>query len=155
MILVARASKSGGIVRPICFAVFKLNANSNFIGCSTGRSAGFAPLRILSTYVAARRQSWAPETRFAVSSLPAVLQWTKLTPKISSTTGSIFLFIKLIRSLLRQKRLGLSDLGPIGVAFCSDRHKLGEVGFGFLAIAGRLGGTRCSVEPPVAIWVLL
>jgi hypothetical protein len=28
---------------------------SNFVGCSTGRSAGFAPLRILSTYVAARR----------------------------------------------------------------------------------------------------
>ena len=29
--------------------------NSNFFGCSTGRSAGLAPLRILSTYVAARR----------------------------------------------------------------------------------------------------
>src|SRR5262245_29888979 len=26
--------------------------NSNFVGCSTGRSAGLAPLRILSTYVA-------------------------------------------------------------------------------------------------------
>ena len=32
----------GGIVRPICFAVFKLITNSNFIGCSTGRSAGLA-----------------------------------------------------------------------------------------------------------------
>ena len=29
--------------------------NSNFVGCSTGRSAGLAPLRILSTYLAARR----------------------------------------------------------------------------------------------------
>ena len=34
----------GGIVRPICFAVFRLITNSNFVGCSTGRSAGFAPL---------------------------------------------------------------------------------------------------------------
>jgi len=30
-------------------AVLRLIANSNFVGCSTGRSAGFAPLRILST----------------------------------------------------------------------------------------------------------
>src|SRR6185295_19262229 len=53
--LSARASTLGGIVRPICFAVFRLITSSNFVGCSTGRSAGFAPFRILSTYVAARR----------------------------------------------------------------------------------------------------
>ena len=47
--LVARASTSGGIVRPICFAVLRLITNSNFVGCSTGRSAGLAPFRILST----------------------------------------------------------------------------------------------------------
>src|SRR5262245_13248927 len=47
--LVARARTSGGIVRPICFAVFRLITNSNFVGCSTGRSAGLAPFRILST----------------------------------------------------------------------------------------------------------
>src|SRR5205807_42965 len=41
-------------VGPICLAVFRLNTSSNFVGCSTGKSAGFAPLRILSTYVAAR-----------------------------------------------------------------------------------------------------
>src|SRR6266850_3075085 len=46
MTLSALASTFGGIVRPICLAVFKLITNSNFIGCSTGRSAGFAPLRI-------------------------------------------------------------------------------------------------------------
>ena len=34
---------------PICFAVFRLITNSNFIGCSTGRSAGLAPFRIRST----------------------------------------------------------------------------------------------------------
>jgi hypothetical protein len=29
--------------------------SSNFVGCSTGRSAGLAPLGILSMYLAARR----------------------------------------------------------------------------------------------------
>jgi hypothetical protein len=55
IIFVARANTSGGIVRPICFAVFKLITNSNFVGCSTGRSAGLVPLRILSTKYATRR----------------------------------------------------------------------------------------------------
>src|SRR5215472_15523469 len=45
----ARASTVGGIVRPICLAVFRLITNSNFVGCSTGRSPGFAPFNILST----------------------------------------------------------------------------------------------------------
>ena len=53
--LFARASTSGGIVRPICFAVLRLMISSNFVGCSTGRSAGLAPFRILSTKYATRR----------------------------------------------------------------------------------------------------
>jgi hypothetical protein len=53
--LSARASTFGGIVRPICLGVFRLMMNSNFFGCSTGRSAGLAPFKILSTYIAARR----------------------------------------------------------------------------------------------------
>ena len=53
--LSARASTFGEIVRPICLAAFRLMMNSNFVGCSTGRSAGFLPFKILSTYVAARR----------------------------------------------------------------------------------------------------
>jgi hypothetical protein len=52
--LSARASTFGGNVRPICFAAFRLMMNSNIVGCSTGRSEGLAPLRILSTKVAAR-----------------------------------------------------------------------------------------------------
>src|SRR5262249_29186314 len=47
--LSARANTSGGIVRSICFAAFSLITNSNFVACCTGRSAGFVPLRILST----------------------------------------------------------------------------------------------------------
>ena len=38
--LSARAKTFGGIVRPICFAAFRLMMNSKFFGCSTGRSAG-------------------------------------------------------------------------------------------------------------------
>src|SRR5262245_51817452 len=54
--LSALASTLGGIVKPICLVVFRLITNSNFIGCSTARSAGFVPFRILSTYTAARRK---------------------------------------------------------------------------------------------------
>ena len=45
----ARASTDGGIVRPSALAVLRLMTSSNLVGCSTGRSAGLAPLRILST----------------------------------------------------------------------------------------------------------
>jgi hypothetical protein len=39
----------GGSVRPKAWAVFRLMTSSKVVGCSTGRSAGLAPLRILST----------------------------------------------------------------------------------------------------------
>jgi len=39
-------SNSGGISTPSALAVLRLIAISNFVGCSTGRSAGFSPLRI-------------------------------------------------------------------------------------------------------------
>src|SRR5262245_27872411 len=45
----ARASKIGGTSKPKALAVFRLTTNSNLVPCCTGRSAGFAPLRILST----------------------------------------------------------------------------------------------------------
>ena len=45
----ARTSSVGGISRPSAFAVIRLTASSNLVGCSTGRSAGFAPRRSLST----------------------------------------------------------------------------------------------------------
>ena len=51
----ALASTLGGIVRPICFAALRLITSSNFVGCSTGRSAGFLPFKILSTCLAVRR----------------------------------------------------------------------------------------------------
>jgi hypothetical protein len=45
--LSALASMCGEMVAPICFAVFKLITISNFVGCSTGMSAGLAPFKIL------------------------------------------------------------------------------------------------------------
>src|SRR5712692_2562408 len=45
----ARSRSDCGIVRPSAFAVLRLITNSNLVGCSTGKSAGLAPLRILST----------------------------------------------------------------------------------------------------------
>lgn len=51
----ARASTDCGIVTPSAFAVLRLMSSSNLVGCSTGRSAGLTPFRILSTKVAARR----------------------------------------------------------------------------------------------------
>src|SRR5262249_40167963 len=48
----ARARTVGGMVSPIALAVLRLIASSSLVGSSTGRSAGFDPLRILSTYVA-------------------------------------------------------------------------------------------------------
>ena len=45
----AVVSSDGGMVRPSVFAVLRLTTNSNFAGCTTGRSAGFSPLRIRPT----------------------------------------------------------------------------------------------------------
>src|SRR2546430_16410441 len=52
----ARASKIGETSKPKALAVLRLTTNSNLVPCSTGKSAGFAPLRILSTKVAERYQ---------------------------------------------------------------------------------------------------
>src|SRR6185369_12428083 len=51
----ARASSVGGISRPRALAVLRLTTSSYLVGACTGRSAGFSPLRMRSTYEAARR----------------------------------------------------------------------------------------------------
>src|SRR6516165_6791915 len=43
----ASVSRLSEILSPSVFAVFKLITSSNLVGCRTGRSAGFAPLRIV------------------------------------------------------------------------------------------------------------
>jgi hypothetical protein len=42
----ASASSVGGMSIPTPLAVARLMTSSNLVGCSTGRSAGFSPLRI-------------------------------------------------------------------------------------------------------------
>src|SRR5262249_12546985 len=41
----ASASSLSGICRPSAWAVLRLTTSSNLVGCITGRSAGFSPLR--------------------------------------------------------------------------------------------------------------
>ena len=48
----ARASRVGGTSSPSALAVLRLITNSNLVGCSIGKSAGFAPRKILSTLIA-------------------------------------------------------------------------------------------------------
>src|SRR5262249_25133205 len=45
----ARARSEGGTSRLRALAATRLKTSSNLVGCSTGRCAGFAPRRILST----------------------------------------------------------------------------------------------------------
>src|SRR5207253_5816411 len=45
----ARASSVGGTSMPSAFAVLRLIASSNLVGCWTGSSAGFSPRRMRST----------------------------------------------------------------------------------------------------------
>src|SRR5262245_19239185 len=48
----ARRRTDGEMLRSRDFAVVRLTTNSSFEGCSTGRSAGLAPLRTLDTMIA-------------------------------------------------------------------------------------------------------
>src|SRR5262245_18089429 len=58
----ARSRSVCGIVSPSAFAVLRLMTSANLVGCSTGRSAGLAPLRMRSTYVVERRHAFACST---------------------------------------------------------------------------------------------
>src|SRR5262249_18757171 len=63
----ARASNASGTVKPSALAVFILMISSKWVGCSTGRSAGWAPLRILSTYTADLRNRSGYLREYAIS----------------------------------------------------------------------------------------
>ena len=45
----ARATRIGGTSTAMALAALRLMTSVNFVGCSIGKSAGLAPLRILST----------------------------------------------------------------------------------------------------------
>jgi len=65
----ARASSDGGTVRPSALAVMRLITSSNLVGCSTGRSEGLAPLRILSMYPPARKNNSAISGPYEINPL--------------------------------------------------------------------------------------
>jgi hypothetical protein len=52
----ARNRNESGSFNPINFAVLRLTVRKNRVGCSIGKSAGLAPLKILSTRAADRRR---------------------------------------------------------------------------------------------------
>src|SRR5262249_23595835 len=52
----ARASSVGDTSIPSAFAVARLMTKSNLVGCTTGKSAGLAPLRMRAAYMPAWRQ---------------------------------------------------------------------------------------------------
>src|SRR5437763_4547250 len=56
----ARCCRNQGTSRPSALAVLRLITSSNFVGCSTGISAGFPPCKILTTNAAARRKESGP-----------------------------------------------------------------------------------------------
>src|SRR3954468_4222951 len=62
----ACASSAAGRSRPKIFAVRKLSTSVNRVGCSIGKSAGFAPLRIRSTKKAARRERSSTRAAYAI-----------------------------------------------------------------------------------------
>jgi hypothetical protein len=79
------ASSLSGMVRPSVFAVFRLITSSSLAGCSTGKSVGLAPLRILSMWLAACQT--APIER-KVSGINAVASMTSLIFWWASQFGS-------------------------------------------------------------------
>src|SRR4029450_12685567 len=66
----ARASSVDGTSRPSACAVLRLITSSYLVGACTGRSEGFSPLRMRSTYVFARRYWSAMSGPYDVNSPP-------------------------------------------------------------------------------------
>jgi hypothetical protein len=62
----ARTKNVSGIARPIALAVFRLMANSNFVGCSIGRSRGCAPRKTLCTNMAPSRNKAGPSAPYDI-----------------------------------------------------------------------------------------
>src|SRR6266568_4094462 len=73
MTLSALNSMDCGIVSPIRCAVLRLITSSNLVGLSTGRSAGLAPFRILSTKYATHcyRHEFLRQSKIDLSSYPS------------------------------------------------------------------------------------
>src|SRR5829696_6798087 len=79
----ARSRMAGGISSCIALAVLRFTSSSKCVGCSTGISLGRAPLRILSTYHAARaltRSRFGPYDMRPPASAKALCSYTAGNP---------------------------------------------------------------------------
>src|SRR6476646_7801310 len=63
----ARRRSDVGNSMPIAFAVLRLTTSSYLTGCSTGRSPGWAPLKIFATKLATRRKLASRSTPYDIS----------------------------------------------------------------------------------------
>src|SRR5262249_2341021 len=67
---VARSRVDVGTVRPSALAAVRLTTSANLVAACTGRSAGFSPLRMRSTYDAAPRNESAISTPYDIKPPP-------------------------------------------------------------------------------------
>src|SRR5437868_4683560 len=72
----ARASNEDGTSSPSALAVLRLMTSSYLVGACTGRSAGFSPLRMRSTYDAERRTISMLSGPYEISA-PSATYWRK------------------------------------------------------------------------------
>ena len=129
----ARARSAGGTVRPSSLAVSALITSSNVVDCTTGRSAGFAPLRMRrfgpiadsrwrTTGVACRQRARWPgqqARRYVRISRSARHQAPTLTWLCTTQTAMLFAGASLIRDSgevrkpirTRMKVAGCAQLG--------------------------------------------
>ena len=79
----ARAKNASGTTRPTVFALLRLTASSNFVGCSMGRSLGRSPCRTLCTNLALSRNKAGPSAPYDIrpsgTTRPMVFALLRLT----------------------------------------------------------------------------
>ncbi len=96
----ARKRNAPGMVNPIAFAVLRFRTSSNFVVCSTGRSEGFTPLKILST-------KYAPRCARAVSE--ASEPGHQFMPSLTFAGGRLLLIYYDLRDDVSQSFAAFAD----------------------------------------------
>jgi hypothetical protein len=113
--LSARASSAGGMVMPSALAVWRLMTSSNYVGCSTGRSAGLTPLSILSTHAATRRNWTEILAPYDISTPTSVMSATHVIvgrPRLNASSAMCLRSLSSIPSGMRTSpvRCGIAEI---------------------------------------------
>src|SRR5262249_43236945 len=101
----ARSRNPSGRFSPRALAVVRLMMRSNLVGCSTGRSAGFAPRRIL------------------VHVFGGAPEHTREIWSIAHQTSGLDVFPKIVHRRQSRAECKGVDANPIGVKVCVRRDK--------------------------------